>query len=123
MYVCVRALHIQHKRLFVNDNYCISKVSHLNEYAEEDGLRVSAAVDEIATAMSTVGHREEEVVHGELVDAVVLVADTPVVDVALTEPVRHLTVAACQATVTRHLRQHVHDLVGRRVGVGHVQVG
>ena len=99
-------------------------MSHLNEYAEEDGFRVSAAVDEIAaTAMSTVGHREEEVVHSQVVDAVVLVADTTFVYVALTEPVRHLTVVACQATVTRQLRQHVHDMVGRRVGVGNVQVG
>ena len=73
--------------------------------------------------MTAVGHGEEEVVHGQVVDAVVLVANSAVVDVALTESVRYLLVVQRQSTVTGQLREHVHEPVRRRVRVVYVQIG
>ena len=95
---------------------------YLNEDAEEDGLVVATTVDQVAV-VATVGHGEEEVIHGELVDAIVFVAHEAVVDVTLTEAVRHLRVAPCETAMSGQLREHVHHSVTRSVRVSHVQVG
>ena len=83
---------------------------------------MATAVDEVAV-VAAVGHGEQEVVHGEVVDAVVLVAHAAVVDVALAEAVRDLLVVERQSTVTGQLREHVHEPAGRRVRIEYVQIG